>query len=820
MGSSFSVHGDVTLDTGKAVQGAKAVGSEIEKLSKTGIAGFEAAQQKVIDLTKRMGELRNQILATNDPAAQTKLNAALSQTQTQLRAAKTEFRGMTLETREANEKAQLLAGSLGIQLPAGMQNLISKMPGVQAALGAAFNASIVFAVGAAIVALFPKIADWIDQLRGVKDVNEELLSRQLDLNRLLATGGKPNTFKALTDEMTNVSAKLNEARNKVDAFNKSVEEAAKFQGFMGAPNLGMTIRLKPDDLKSAEQDIVRLTKRYEELQLAIPKAQLEEEADAHKKAAEEAKKHAEALKTLREQAAGAQLSILANQMDAYNRLLDASFEAEAAANKTLTDDLHKQRAEQLKDQEDLYRQTAIISGRRWDQEKKSIDSVQDAVKKAAKEQQEIYERTASSIEHFIDRVFLTAKSLSDVFHQFLTQLLGSFVKFVSRSIAEALLGMKQVSGGGAGGSGLGGILGSIFGGIFGGGGSTAVAGGTPALQGAGGGSSFGGIAALPLGSLGSVMSASGGGIPKAAGGATSGIFGKLAFGGADDKALIKSLLVAGALLGATGGAMLTGSAFKSGSILGGAAGGALTGASIGLLLGGPIGAAIGAVFGAEIGALLGWLGRGRAKRKAAAIQDQLYEEAQTVFKEYERAKLDYSTALESMDALRDLGYQQTKPLGKPGRNAFDYISGYLDNFKRQIDAIEEQRQGLSGRIGSMSLPEFALGGKVPSAGGGILALVHPGEFVMRKSAVDTLGTEFLGALNRAPRFADGGPVSVSPLQSAGSSRALSFGPNYFYQQPGESSQALARRVAAAIDERMASRITVMGLRRASLDGAI
>jgi hypothetical protein len=43
-------------------------------------------------------------------------------------------------------------------------------------------------------------------------------------------------------------------------------------------------------------------------------------------------------------------------------------------------------------------------------------------------------------------------------------------------------------------------------------------------------------------------------------------------------------------------------------------------------------------------------------------------------------------------------------------------------------------------------------------GGGIPAILHPGEFVMRERAVDALGTSFLAALNRAPHFALGGSV--------------------------------------------------------------
>ena len=82
------------------------------------------------------------------------------------------------------------------------------------------------------------------------------------------------------------------------------------------------------------------------------------------------------------------------------------------------------------------------------------------------------------------------------------------------------------------------------------------------------------------------------------------------------------------------------------------------------------------------------------------------------------------------------------------------------------------RQGRAGLIAVSSLPEFAVGGLVPNLKGGMLAIVHPGEFVMRKSAVEALGSDFLGTLNRAPRFAAGGQVSPMTGQRQASPRPV------------------------------------------------
>src|SRR3990172_10796092 len=124
-------------------QDAKKLKSALDGAARGGIAGFEAAQQKVIDLTKRMAELRAEILKTDDPAQLKKLQGALGETRQRFQAARTELRGMTLEQRDATEKAQLLAGQLGVHLPAGLDRLIARMPGVQAALQAAFSLTIV-----------------------------------------------------------------------------------------------------------------------------------------------------------------------------------------------------------------------------------------------------------------------------------------------------------------------------------------------------------------------------------------------------------------------------------------------------------------------------------------------------------------------------------------------------------------------------------------------------------------------------------------------------------------------------------------------------
>lgn len=791
MGSTFLVSGQVRLDTGPAVKGAKEVGSEIEKLSRTGIAGFEAAQQKVIDLTKRVAELRNEVLRTNDPAASAKLNAALKQSSRELLAASKEMRGMTLESREAAEKIQLLSGTLGVQLPAGIASVLAKLPGLQSALGAAFSVSIVGAFAVGFISLIPKIRDLSSEWGGFTKKMQEDFQKAIEENEKLlrqfsTVFQSPREIGKQRLEETN--AEIGRVSALIETFEKLKDvKADEFLALREQLPAGVTEKKLREDLAALSE---RQTAQLQRLNAV--------NVEFNEKGAAAVKKHAQ------------ELTAFAERQEKVREEIEKTGGAVLAAQQYFKD-LAKveQDAQVALDAENAVRQAGL--GDSIKAAKEYIEVTADRAQadiKAAKDAQDAFEKTAGSIESFIDRVFIQAKSLSDVFHQFLTQLLGAFVKFISREIAAAVLGMRQASGQGSGGGILGSILGGIFGGGFGGQASGAGS-GTAASLGAAGlaGSSFGGITGLPLGSLGSIMSATGSGIPRAQGGATSGIFGAAAFGG------LGGLLSLGA---GTAGLGFLASALGAGSpgsgALKGALGGALVGTAVGsaflgsLALGafafGPVGAAIGAI----IGLLSGVFGRGRQKRQATAIQESIIDQAETATLEYKRFKADFESTLASLDLLRSLGFDQTRSLGKPGRNAFDAISLYISDRKREIDAIEHERQLRGAAIGGMPLPEFAIGGPVSGLGSGLLAVLHPGEFVMRKSAVDALGPEFFGALNRAPRFADGGPVMPASASSSGGQRVVNVTQN-LYQQRGESQHAFSNRV-------------IYALRKASLDGAL
>jgi len=809
-GNQFTISGEVTLKTAQAAQGAKQVRSEIEGLAKSGIAGFEAAQGKVIDLTKRLGELRNELLKTNDPARQAQLNAALAQTQREFKAARTEMRGMSLQAGEANEKVMMLAASLGVQVPQGMGRILARMPAIQSGIEHAFSAVIVFAFVRAIAEAatnWEKFQGAIGAALGPISAAEVKLFNLVGLLKDYsgAAGEAAEAQKQLTEAEEALSKRVLEARLKAN-------EAGKKGIELWTEESNNRIKLLQREQGAADQS---LRSQFDNL-ILIEKESLARKAQAQvfDEDAAAKEKAAQATTALAEKegiAARAAENLAEKQARANEQFAKSPwFSLQGAGSfeewQTRTEALMQAKI----DADEAVRKAGL----------KTINEIVDAdvdatqmqielAQKAREAQEHALTATAEKIESFIDRVFLTARSLSDVFHQFLTQLLGSFVKWVSQMIAEWLRGAKQLSTGQATG---GGILGSILRGMFGFGSAgegTAAAsfGGLPlpgggVIQGVTGGVSAGAITPFGGGSEMTTLVGAGGnvlvgaGIPKVA-------------GGAGGMAALTSLATGGLLLGGAAGLSRAWTA-------GGPITGALAGAGIGLGLGflatgaffGPIGLAIAGI-AAGIGALIGMFGRGKAKRKATAIEVPYEQAAAELFDQYKQHELDFESAVGGLEALIAQGQQAelSAGLGKWGRKGSENLTRIIEDLIRAVQNLEKQRQINAAIIGGITIPEFALGGPVGfrMPGGGIFAIVHPGEFVMRRDAVDALGTNFLAALNRAPRFDVGGTVGGQGGRFGAGSVVI--GNLNIFGTAGETPHAFANRVVATV-------------RRAKADGAL
>jgi len=242
----------------------------------------------------------------------------------------------------------------------------------------------------------------------------------------------------------------------------------------------------------------------------------------------------------------------------------------------------------------------------------------------------------------------------------------------------------------------------------------------------------------------------------------------------------------GALAGGVAGAGLTatfGGAFEVATGLG--AGTFSAGALA--ALGGPIG--IAAVLGGiAIGAIVGALGRGKARQQASQIEQQYEFAADAIFTQFQQHQVDYQSALTGMQNLITQGQQAEMKagLGSAGKAGAQNLAQVIAQEISDLNQLEGQRNSTAVKMSRMTVPEFAVGGLVGGgSGGGILALVHPGEFVMRQAAVDSIGANVLSALNSAPRFAAGGLVSAPGSRAAGPDVSLTI--NALYIQAWDAS---------------------------------
>ncbi|MBN1567935.1 MAG: hypothetical protein JXA73_08805 [Acidobacteria bacterium] len=232
--------------------------------------------------------------------------------------------------------------------------------------------------------------------------------------------------------------------------------------------------------------------------------------------------------------------------------------------------------------------------------------IMDTNQQIARDAQDKFEKSANRIEHFFNRVFLQAKSFSDVWKQLLSELANYTVSSVAKMVAAWTTGMGRMSPAGAapGYAGAGGMLGSFFTGS-GGGGSTA-AGVTPSfLPTSSGGGGLGGL--VNVGGIKDFLGL-GGKMVTAPGGALNIPFGQLGLGG-------KLSAIGKSNAALAGGAMLAMMGLKRGGLSGlgmTTAGGAM----IGFKFGGGLGAAIGAGIGAVAGTIRLFMKSAEDKAKA------------------------------------------------------------------------------------------------------------------------------------------------------------------------------------------------------------
>ncbi|HWP84512.1 MAG TPA: hypothetical protein VNN17_04945, partial [Terriglobia bacterium] len=161
---------------------------------------------------------------------------------------------------------------------------------------------------------------------------------------------------------------------------------------------------------------------------------------------------------------------------------------------------------------------------------------------------------------------------------------------------------------------------------------------------------------------------------------------------------------------------------------------------------------IGALAGLTLGLIFG--GGGKAKQHDTAIENAGFAQIKQLVEEYERHRLDYAQTYEGIQSV----YQQM--VGQFQRSASRQNASYwYQQYLAHIQRIEDERNRRRGL--SLPVPEFASGGLVGgAAGGGVLAMLHPGEFVMSSEAVQRFGADLLERMNSGAAGGDGYVMQV------------------------------------------------------------
>jgi TP901 family phage tail tape measure protein len=361
---------------------------------------------------------------------------------------------------------------------------------------------------------------------------------------------------------------------------------------------------------------------------------------------------------------------------------------------------------------------------------------------STEQMRDAFRRLSFEIDSFFTQTFLGARSLGDVWNSLTQQMLRVFISTIAKMVAAWSLGMKQIQAASAGRSLGGGGIGAILSGVFGGFGSSTAPGGTGTFSGAPIGSSLvsggGGLASFAGFGVPGIGVPTG--LPPAPAGSASGIAaqsGILGALGLNPLALLASAGIAGGLLG-RGGNLLLGGLGGFGLGLGATVGiGALLGAPLGIGL--AAGVIPGLVIGA-IGLITAIFSRGKNKRKAAASEEVLTQQLGEVINEFKTFQTDLEGALASIDQLFEAFQGQVGPLGKAGRNAVRNISPLVFAVKSRLTEIQAARDARLLLSASSLIPEFHTGGLVPS-------LLEPGEFVIRREAVQQVGVQNLERVN-------------------------------------------------------------------------
>ena len=187
------------------------------------------------------------------------------------------------------------------------------------------------------------------------------------------------------------------------------------------------------------------------------------------------------------------------------------------------------------------------------------------------------------------------------------------------------------------------------------------------------------------------------------------------------------------------------------------AGGGLPGFSFG----GPIGAIIGGL----IGGIASLFGKDKKKEHDADIANQGFAQLRQILDDYNHFRRDFASSVDAANRIwSQMASEWVRPQSSPSQRP------YFDAILRSIQSTEDERNRRRQMLSLMPVPEFDAGGFVgwPSqtsltGAPGMPAILHPGEFVMNREAVDRWGVSVLDSLNRGGSPGGGGiSIAIDP----------------------------------------------------------
>ncbi len=687
------------------------------------------------------------------------------------------------QQRQANDSAQLLSRTLGVELPRQLTRFLATSKTIGPILSAAFNLTLIGGFIVAITqipALIENVAEALTHwkrdseatMKSVGAMNKTLLESQKiirDFGRDIGEIGLKGSalsgqqmrdrFPELQAANTQLAKLVDErerlmrvlasnvttpeavgervrARPQMEPLNAAIAEQQTKVNDLTAAYLKLDVQKRHTFGEEGQRQIEETTKLVEDQQKAIQKFIVDRAAtqeEAQRITNEMLKENNQELEKSWEQQAQAQA-----EMDAL--IIDGTTERIATKN--------QEREQQRRDIEEMIR----------DQ------------KHAAEEFAQTRRQMAGEIAGLFDDI--TSGNIGQRFS-------GMFKRLIAGMVADWILGVRQmgaatsgtsaVAGVASGGRG-GGVMSTILGGLGIGGGPGAT---PPFFPGAGGS-----MTGLPL-SAGQGVSP-GGALPAGAS-----VMGPLAAGGGGGGGGILSRLGgAGAGLMQLFGAAQLAKTIGFGSAARGAAAGGI-GAALGLsavasiapsVLGSSIGGIFGPIgigIGAAIGGLIGLLGNRKKVRQRHDVHMQMFRDLQSIEDQYKFFGVDYGSARGQLDQIREQYAEQIGKLG--GKDRGQWVDRHVDFTIAKMNEIETERMRraqimfsppafrwggfVDPRAGGSrgQLPHFANGGEVP-------AILHAGEFVMRPEAVRQQGRAKLERMNEGR---EGGGITINgPLIQA------------------------------------------------------